>query len=364
VDHLHVDGGSIALTDTEASALVAAGVDFVASDDVAVHAAGTHLSNTLHDLQALHVDTISVDGGVTQLHLSAGDLSTISADSLPQFDVAQSDASLDVTLRVDPTQLNELDRLGAALRDAGIDHFGLDAPLDSYDADTQAHMASISATTGIGFVYDPDTSASAMSFSTFSQDAVVDDGGDHGLVQQIIAAFEQLEDHGSGGQVVVQDDVIPALADSGALRAYTADTLVVDGTHSGDQLLTTLKDIADLGVDHVKVSDTGGPAFVDIGSFTGDELSQVKQLFETLDQNVPGTKIFEGNSHVALVVDESVAHALSQVEGGMEKLASMGFTEVDVLMNSGSTTPPIVSTAVEVKLIGQDDDLYKHLHHD
>jgi hypothetical protein len=361
IDHLHVAGGAVTLSDAEASALVSAGVDFVASDDVGVHAAGTHLSSTLSDLQALHVDTISVDGDVTQLHLSAGDLSTVTTANLPQFDVSQSDASLDVTLRVDASQLSELDRLGAALRDAGIDHFGLDAPLDTYDAATQAHMASISATTGIGFVYDPDTS-STLSFSTFSQEEVADT--DHGLVQSIITAFEELEDHGSGGQVVVQDDVIPALADSGALRAYTADTLVVDGTHSGDQLLTTLKDIADLGVDHVVVANTGGPAFVDIGSFTGDELSQVKQLFETLDQNVPGTKIFEGNSSVALVVDESVAKALAQVDGGMEKLASMGFTEVDVLMNAGSTTPPIASTAVEVKLIGQDDDLYKHLHHD
>jgi hypothetical protein len=362
VDHLNV-AGAVSLTDLDASALVAAGIDFVAGDDVHVHAAGTHMSSSLSDLQALHVDSVAVDAGVTDLHINGGDLSTVTAGSLPQFDVDQTNASLNVTLHVDPTQLWDLDRLGTSLTDAGIDHFGLDQPLDSYDAATQAYMAQITHDTGISFVYDPApplTTADAPYFG-FGQDAV---HSDDGLVQSIVTAFQELEDHGHGGQVIVQDDVIPALAESGALRAYTADTLVVDGQHSGDLLLTTLKDIADLGVDHVVVSDTGGPAYVDIGSFTGDELTQVKDLFTELSTNVTSTKIFEGNSKVALVVDESVAHALSQVDGSMEKLASLGFTEVDVLMNAGSTTPPITSTAVEVKLIGQDDDLYKHLHHD
>lgn len=359
VDHLNV-AGPVSLSDHDASALVAAGLDFVASDDVHVHAVGTHMSSSLSDLQALHVDSISVDAGVTDLHIAGGDLSLVTSGSLPQFDVDQSDASLNVTLHVDRTQLYDLDRLGTSLRDAGIDHFGVDQPLNTYDAATQAYMTQITHDTGISFVYDPQP-GSPVAYSGFGQDAV---HSDDGLVQSIVTAFQQLEDHGHGGQVIVQDDVIPALAESGALRAYVADTLVVDGQHSGDLLLTTLKDIADLGVDHVVVSDTGGPAYVDIGSFSGDELTQVKSLFTELSANVTGTKIFEGNSKVALVVDESVAHALSQVDGSMEKLASLGFTEVDVLMNAGSTTPPITSTAVEVKLIGQDDDLYKHLHHD
>ncbi|WP_404713045.1 Ig-like domain-containing protein [Sphingomonas sp. MMS24-J13] len=372
VDHLNV-AGAVSLSDHDASALVAAGIDFVASDDVHVHAAGTHMSSSLSDLQALHVDSISVDAGITDLHISGGDLSLVTAASLPQFDVDQSDTSLNVTLHVDRTQLWDLDRLGTSLRDAGIDHFGVDQPLDTYDAATQAYMTQITHDTGISFVYDPQP-GNPIAYSGFGQDAVhalgVDassTGLDDGLVQSIVTAFQELEDHGHGGQVIVQDDVIPALAESGALRAYTADTLVVDGQHSGDLLLTTLQDIAQLGVDHVVVSDTGGPAYVDIGSlsgFSGDELTQVKSLFTELSSNVTGTKIFEGSSKVALVVDESVAHALSQVDGSMEKLASLGFTEVDVLMNAGSTTPPITSTAVEVKLIGQDDDLYKHLHHD
>lgn len=358
VDHLNV-AGVVSLSDSDASALVAAGIDFAASDTVQVHAAGTHLSSSLSDLQALHVDTISVASGTTDFHVYGGDLSTVVPGSLPQFDT--TDPDLNVILHIDRTQLWDLERLGSSLSTAGIDHFGLDQPLDSYDAATQAYMTQITHETGISFVYDPQAPTAAEAYSGFAQDAV---HPDNGLVQSIVSAFEQLEDHGHGGQVIVQDDVIPALAESGALRAYTADTLVVDGQHSGDLLLTTLKDIADLGVDHVVVSPTPGPAYVDIGKFTGDELSQVKSLFAELDANVTGTKIFEGNAKIALVVDEDVAHALSQVNGSMEKLASLGFTEVDVLMNPGSTTPPITSTAVEVKPIGQEDDLYKHLHHD
>ena len=361
VDHVHVtDGGPVDLTDADASALIAAGVDFVALDDVHVHAAGTHLSSTLSDLQSLHVDSVAVAAGVHDLHIEAGDLSTVTSTDLPQFDVDQSNASLNVTLHVDTTQLADLDRLGESLKDAGIDHFGLDQPLDSYDAATQAYMEQITHDTGISFVYDPQTSG-VEDYTGFGQDTAVT-SSDKGLVQSIITAFQELEDHGHGGQVVVQDDVIPALAESGALRAYTADTLVVDGSHSGDLLLTTLKDIADLGVDHVVVSNGAGPAYVDIGNL-GDDATQVKALFDTLNQNVTGSKIFEGNAHVALVVDEAVAKALGQIDGSMEKLASLGFTEVDVLADTGSTTAPITSTAVEVKLIGQDDDLYKHLHH-
>jgi hypothetical protein len=285
--------------------------------------------------------------------------------------VAQSDVSLDVTLHVDASQLanlSTLETLAQSLRAAGVDHFGLDQPIDSYDAATQAELAKIASASGVNFVYDPETSH--IQYGAESDTVLTSSYADQSLVSQIIEAFDHAEDHGAGGHVVVQDDVIPALAESGALRAYTADTLVVDGTHTGgDQLLTTLKDIASLGVDKVIVTDTGGPSYVDIGtfsSFSGDELSQVKQLFATLEANVPATgSIFSGNGNgVGLVVDEDTAHAIAQVDGATEKLASMGFTQLDVLMNSGSTVPPITSTAVEVKLIGQDDDLYKHLHHD
>jgi hypothetical protein len=360
VTHLDFQGDTVEISDSDAANAIALGVDFVESDNVVVHSDGTHLSSSLSDLQALHVDTINVDGS-TELHLNAGDLTALTTTDLPQFDVTQTDASLEVTLRVNPAQLDELDRLGAALREAGVDHFGLDQPLDTYDQATLDRMEAISTASGIDFVYDPEPD-SGVAISSFIQEPAGE--ADQGLVQSIIAAFDEAHDHGIGGAVTVQDDVIPALAESGALRAYTADTLVVDGTHSGDQLLTTLKDIADLGVDKVQLAGGSGPAFIDIGSFSGDEVSEIKKLFETLDQNVPTGGIFEGNDHVALVVDESVAHALAQVEGGMEKLAAMGFTQLDVLMESGSTVAPIESNAVEVKLIGQDDDLYKHLHHD
>ncbi|MEI9927211.1 MAG: hypothetical protein WDN44_05230 [Sphingomonas sp.] len=264
IDHLHVQGGVAEITDAEASTLVDAGVDFVGSDSITLHADQTHLSTSLKGLQDLHVDSIKVDAGVTQLHVDAGDLSGLTASSLPQFDVAQTDASLDVTLRLDASQLDKLDDLAAALRAAGIDHFAVDQPIGDYDAATQAHMATITQESGINFVYEPEP-AHTMHTELFSATMEPQDGAgdDHALLQQLLSTFESHEDHGTGGQVVLEDGSINALAEAGMLRAYTADEVVLDGTHSGETLLTTLKQIADFGIDHIIATPSGGPLLVD-----------------------------------------------------------------------------------------------------
>ncbi|MEI9927212.1 MAG: hypothetical protein WDN44_05235 [Sphingomonas sp.] len=64
------------------------------------------------------------------------------------------------------------------------------------------------------------------------------------------------------------------------------------------------------------------------------------------------------------MVDQDLAHAISEVDGGFEKLASIGFTQLDVLMAAGDTSPVPQTDALEVKVIGEDDDQYWRLHHD
>lgn len=369
VDHLHAIDGSVTLTDADASALVAAGVDFVESDDVTVEAAGTQMSTSLQGLQSLNVDSVAVAAGVTELKIDAGDLAGISAEDLPQFDLAQTDADLDVTLFVDADQLSEVERLAEALRAAGVDHFALGQPIDSFDQATQDLMAQISQSSDIDFVYDPDNQGSAAAFTLSAAEftEVEPDGvSEQTLLRELIAAFEQSEDSGVGGTFELTDGTVSALAESGTLRPFAADHLVVDGTHSGDQLLTTLKDIADFGIDEIKVEDTEGPTYVNLGALDDPtSVSELTALIDSLTGEQTGPQsIFSGNEKVALVVEADVAHALSQIEDVFAKLAAVGFTEVDVLATDGSTSLDIESSAIEVKLIGQDDDLYRHLHDD
>ncbi|WP_448661655.1 beta strand repeat-containing protein [Sphingomonas sp. CJ20] len=344
VDHIDVNGSGATINDATAAALAAGGTDFIESDTITVTAQGTEMTTTLKGLQDLHVDKIAVEAGVSVLHVDAGDLSTVMPGDLPQFDVVQSDASLDVTLRVSVDNLSDLDRLGTALRDAGIDHFGLDADPASYTSEQQAAMTAITNATGITFVQD--ATAQSVAFSSFLTNAD--------------QASDTTDAHGSAAPVEILDGAAASLFESGMLNAFTADNLVVDATDSGQYLATTLRDIADFGIDHVNVESGDGPVYVQFGALQGEGLSEIQALFNHLTQEAPSS-IFSGNDHVALVVDAQVADALSHIEGAFDQLASIGFTEVDVL---GGDTHAFSTDAIEVKVIGEDDDLYHQLAHD
>lgn len=363
VDHIDMAGNAALISDADAVALVDAGVDFATGDTVTVEAQGTQLSSTLKGLHDLHVDAIRVETGVSALHLDAGDLSGISATDLPQFDIDQSDASLDVTLRVDPAALGEVERLAAALRAAGIDHFAVDQPIANYDAATQAQMQAITTASGIDFVYEE---APTSTFSTMMLADTGDVPSDSSLYRELLTSFESHDDLGAGGEFVLMDGTAHSLFEAGMLRAYTADSLVVDATGGDDLILTSLRDIADMGVDHVLLPELhGAPVYVEIGAMLpGSELDEVRHLFDALEDRAAPGSLFEGSEKIALVVDSDVAHALSQVEGALDKLATLGFTELDVLLTNGAPAPFESGTTMEVKLIGQDDDLYRHLHHD
>lgn len=364
IDHLDMAGDTALISDSDAVALVDAGVDFATGDMVTVEAQGTHLSSTLKGLHDLNVDTIRVEAGVSALHLDAGDLAGISADDLPQFDIDQSDTSLDVTLRVDAAALGEVERLAAALRAAGVDHFAVDQPIASYDAATQAQMQAIADASGIDFVFEERPANFAS--TTMVSSIVADQQADPSLYRELLSSFEAHDDLGTGGEFVLVDGTVHSLFEAGMLRAYTADSLVVDATGGDDLILTSLRDIADMGVTHVLLPEfQDSPVYVDIGAMLpGNELDEVRHLFEALEERAAPGGLFEGNEKIALVVDSDVAHALSQVEGALDKLATLGFTELDVLLTNGAAAPFEASTAMEVKLIGQDDDLYRHLHHD
>jgi hypothetical protein len=344
VDHLDVIGDVAQIDDGSAALLVASGVDFATGDDITVEAHGTHMATSLEGLQSLHVDTVIGDGFHDVLKLDVGTdglAALLSGGALPQFD-----PGLDVTLDIKLADLDSLAAQAAALHAAGIDHIGLDTPLTDLSADQLAAIANITASTGLTIDYDPTPAHQ----------------NDYGSLISLLEADPATP---VDEPVSVPDALAASLVESGAVSTLLQDNLVIDATDSGDRLLTSLKSMADLGVDSVHLADHGGaPVYIDLGFDSATPTtSELAQLLSAVDPDGSGTEpLLSGASHVGLVLDQSALDALAGVTDSIAHLQDLGFTEIDVV---GGTTIPteFASSPIEIKLIGETDDLYDYLHH-
>lgn len=315
IDHLDVNGaamlGSTEISDAQAAALVAAGIDFADGDSITVEAAGTQLSTSLGDLQSLGVDVVAA-AGVAQLSVAVGAAGIDGLAALPQFDVAQSDGALDVTLEIDALALASEVDVGTLL--------GVDV---------------------LAGVTTPDLYGALI-------DALTDAGIDR---IEISAA----------GRVELTDGLADVLGDLDGFAAPAAD-LVLDATGSGDRLLTSLREMADLGVDSVELSDQGSdPVYVDL-SDGPTEAGELLALLDTLDSDGDdATALFSGSSELSLVVDQATAEVIAQTSGALDKLVELGFTQVAVLDGVNNSSIMTLETAFDVTLIGQGDPLYDYL---
>ena len=370
VDAIHVTAPT-AITDVEAVNLIEAGLHFATGDQVALNvgSAGTHLSTSLKGLHDLNVNSIAVATGVSHIELYAGDLHNLQATDIPSFVTAQTNAAVDVTLKVDISEASEVSRLAAALATAGVDHIQFNQPLSSLTTDQQAALNQSLTANHLTATFDG-TFTGANAVAEVASGATLT-AADTALAQSsiyrdLLTSFETSSDtHGHGGVLQLADGATASLAEAGMLRAYTAETLVVDGRTSGDHLLTTLKDIADIGVDSVKLAaqTSSAPVYIDLGVHAASDIQTLFQNLD-LDGHATGTgSIFSGNQAVALVLDADAANALSHTDGALSHLASLGFTEVDVLAAPGTsgsvTTDP---SGLQIKVISADDPLYHHLH--
>lgn len=438
VDHININGestGIARISDAEAGALVAAGIDFDPAEATIV-TAGTQLATSLGDLQALGVDSVDVDEGVSALTVQVGDggLAALDGAPVPQFDVAQGDAALDVTLVVDaadPVLLDSVDFLAVAgtLGDAGIDYLdiggaGFAGSFELSDAEAEALVA-----TGLAFAANDDISMAAAGthlstslhdlqklgvdsidangaatlrvelgagidglaalpqFDVAQSDAAldvtlslpseVDLGAMLGiellaglttpelygdLIDALIAAGIDRIDIAGNGTVLLRDGLADVLT---AIEGFTADDaqIVLNAEGAGDVLRTSLHDMADLGVDQVRVDDQGtDPVYVHFGDGPLDETTLLGMLDSLDSDNDDSTPLFTGSAEVALVVDQATAEAIAQASGALDRLAELGFTEITILDGvDNSFIGMLESGPLEVKLIGQDDDLYDHL---
>ena len=315
IDHLDVDGmGVLApISEAQANMLIGAGLDFAADDGITMMAAaGTQLATTLHDLQNLGVDSVATGSSLLTVQLGGG-IDGLAA--LPQFDVAQSDGAVDVTLEIGAAALAAQADLGTLL---GVDVLsGLTTP-DLY--------------------------------------------GD--LIDALLTAGIDRLDISSSGRVELTDGLADVLI---AFEGFTADDaeLVLNAAGSGDHLRTSLHEMAHLGVDVVELDDQGAdPVYVDFGDGPLDETTLLGMLDALDSDDNDSTPLFTGSAEVALVVDQATAEAIAQASGALDKLAELGFTEITVLDGIDNGFIGLLESGpLEVRLIGQDDELYDYLHH-
>jgi methylmalonyl-CoA mutase cobalamin-binding subunit len=263
----------------------------------------------------LGVDAVAVGDGVTTLHVELGAKGVDLADgSLPQFDVVQTNKALDVTVDITNISVavtNDIDEL------LGVDVLS-------------------------GFT-TPDLYGDLVA-------ALGESGVDHISVSV------------SGSLPVdVSDGLAAALVEAGMLDVSGSTNLVLDGSGAGDHLATSLKTMADLGVDQVVLADpgVGHPVYVDFGVSDSISETDIMGLINSLDaDHNPATPLFTGSGEVALVVSSALGDRLAGIDGALDKLAELGFTELTVLGGDHSSLVGALEGApIEVKLIGQLDPL-------
>ncbi|WP_151447293.1 beta strand repeat-containing protein [Lacisediminimonas profundi] len=369
VDKIDVAGfnGSAHIDMDTAQALVDAGISFEGLDhislDVAAGAAGTQLATNFDDLNKLGVDHVNykVDEFAP----------AIDANDLPMFD-QRLDVTLDAPL---PGTMDAA--FGNALLAHGIDQVAINEDVAALFDEGGGNglgdlLAALGSFTGTGIDLElqlqggatpADANLDAELFGALSGFAAPGNYGDliNALTNSGVSDLVV-----ETGSVQVTDGLLNALSDAGMLQALPATNMVLDATASGDRLFTSLRELADLDVDHVNASASGN-LYIDLGELgDGNALAEVKELLTHLDADM-----FTGATTPTLVMDSKMAEALSDsgvfdadLLAGLEHI---GIKEIGVLVGHNEHTSIVAQTVlpVEVKLIGQDADpmLFDDLHH-
>jgi hypothetical protein len=324
---------AVSFSDVQSHALAAGNVHFAANDVVDVTAHGTHMASTLSDLHKLGVDVVHADAGITHLSLDVGDAAALAAaGSLPVFD-----AALDVSLNIH----NSADFAALAHADLAAMH------IDNLEFSTADSLDSI-LVDGLSVLNQ--------------QNLTVTDYGD--LLQVLtesglshIDLVQAPADH-----VTVSDDLTAALYDAGMLQALpdanvtiTADAVSTDLPATA-VLETSLKAMAELGVDAVDTTDAVQKVYVELGA--NADVADIIHGFTT-GSDLPADGLFEGKD-AGLVIDQATFNTLSQgdVTQLLGQLSELGFTEIDVLKTDGTADKQaIVTTVAQAPVLGAVETL-------
>ncbi|MEO0002664.1 MAG: hypothetical protein RLZZ22_356, partial [Pseudomonadota bacterium] len=339
--------GHLTLSDMQAQALIGAGLEFAAGDDIALEAQGTHLSTSLKDLQKLGVDHVLLpEGAGHSLTLDLGAGATVPGVSgLPLFGDTdkngqisqQEDQALDVTLVVGgdselPGSQN-LQGIASALAAAGIDHISVaQSQLDGLASDA-ALTALLNAGLDLDLRVDGTVAADHVRFEQAVD--LVKNGVDllpdtlagadlDTLVQTLEASGLHSIDLQANASVTIGDDLAAALHDAGLLTALPQADIWLDT--SAAQLQTSLKAMADLGVD--KVAST-----IEVEVRLGADLGELATLLQSFveDDGTSATKpLFDhlAQLDVGIVADDAAVQQTLSQAGVAQQLHDLGVSKV------------------------------------
>jgi hypothetical protein len=299
IDSVALTDHNITLSDLGAQHAIDLGIHFAASDAVALHASGTVLHSSIHDLQQLGVDT--VDTTASKLTVSLGDssvtLDQVAHGTLPTFDSTHTD----INLVVQQSQL-----VGSSLADiAALKASGIDA------IEVQGSTTTL-ATTAISSTYNG-TSTVVLS-ETLTETQHTTASGD------TYNAFE------------VTDELAQVLIDAGLITAPNAtstDVVTLDIAASSGESVMSLIMMGEFHVQHVNVSaaDTSGDVLIHLGEDpTTHQDADLADLISTLSKL--GTQdIFSANEHATLDLGAGITFSELHAEDLLQ-LKQLGFESV------------------------------------
>ncbi len=317
VDELTANGASLTLNESQVTDFVSAGLQFSGDDTnitLDVDAAGTHLTNSLKDLQKLGVDNVLLDGGSTgNITIGLGSGDPLGVGGLPSF--GDLNVSLGLT---DQSQLDEIlgeSGLAFALQDHGIDELDMAGDIATIDLFGAEQMMG-----AMGQGMD----------LTFAAEDIVTLTADQDTVSYAAAAAQSLVDLGvdylsSSGGLVIGDNDAAALAAT-TLTFDGAGTITVDVQNdgTGTTLSSSLKDLQKLGVDAVMLNGgKGGALGIGLGSVG------------TLDGM--GLPAFDGDLDVSLLLNgqDQLDEIVDSIGLG-DALSGSGIDTLDMLDDTAS----------------------------
>ena len=191
----------------------------------------------------------------------------------------------------------------------------------------------------------------------------------------------------------ISDNLLKTLVDAGMLEALPTSNLSIDVNHSflgqNSYLFTSLKTMADLGVDKVHVNDGISQIYIDLGLPTDDPnaINDIRALLEMLDLG-GGSKLVQGDLNsqdFTLVISSELANSIknANAEGNgftqadLDAMSKLGIHSIAILdpNNSNSATQNdifgdqlVAQTPLDklpdVQIIGSQDPMHDHLMHD
>ena len=367
---------SVNISEAQAHELVSAGLHFAAQDSVTLelgglmaadgsHVSGTHLKSSLQDLQKLGVD------------ISGNSINNLGVDAVGISGLGG---------------LQDLNALTASLKEVGIDHLGLHSSDLFANGQSTDLLSAFENNDWLKNGVDVTLEINDQASSTVSaMDAGLSDNaalnamlhngmtiGDGQTWGSLIGALHESGlgnvEIESNANVHIGDDLSAALFESGMLHALPDANIEIDVAASIKLLSTSLKAMAELGVDKVHADEK---VFVKLGVAEG-ELAGMHDLFSAFGLDTPASvdhKLFDNNGNGAgLVLDQQSAQKLGitadQLSDGhfsearvadlVEQLSKLGITEVDVVNNATTQVFHIESTGVvaqtlpTVQVLGSD----------